>query len=95
LFLAAIRAFYGFVYHDFLNQLNDPPKMVHRSTTGEEVVADAAYWREIGEYVMYLGEDIYFLSYIMGTNLNYYVHHCKRNDLLAGNPQLEFVFGMK
>ncbi|MBQ8799595.1 MAG: hypothetical protein IJZ55_08535 [Lachnospiraceae bacterium] len=93
---------FHFVIHVFDRNLKEiavvdvgPSLEVFHTDTGEEVVADAAYWREIGEYVMYLGEDIYFLSYIMGTNLNYYVHHCKRSDLLAGNPQLEFLFGMK
>ena len=93
---------FRFVIHVFDRDLKEitavdvgPLLEVFHTDTGEEVVADASYWREIGEYVMYLGEDIYFLSYIMGTNLNYYVHHCKRSDLLAGNPQLEFLFGMK
>lgn len=103
--MATFREFgrdFHFIIHVFDRNLNEiavvdmgPLLETFQTDTGEEVVADAAYWREIGEYVMYLGEDIYFLSYIMGTNLNYYVHHCKRNDLLAGNPQLEFVFGMK
>lgn len=91
-----------FVIHVFDRNLKEiavvdmgPLLEAFQTDTGEEVVADDASLRDIGEYVMYLGEDIYFLSYIMGTNMNYYVHHCKRSDLLAGNPQLEFLFGMK
>lgn len=103
--MATFREFgrdFHFIIHVFDRNLNEiavvdmgPLLETFQTDTGEEVVASDAAWREIGEYVMYLGEDIYFLSYIMGTNLNYYVHHCKRNDLLAGNPQLEFLFGMK
>ena len=102
---AALREFgrdFRFVIHVFDRNLKEiaavdvgPLLEAFHTDTGEEVVAAVEAWRDIGEYVMYLGEDIYFLSYIMGTNLNYYVHHCKRSDLLAGNPQLEFVFGMK
>ncbi len=90
------------VIHVFDRNLNEiaavdvgPSLEMFHTDTGEEVVASVEGWRNIGEYVMYLGEDIYFLSYIFGTNMNYYVHHCKRSDLLAGNPQLEFLFGMK
>lgn len=93
---------FRFVIHVFDRNLNEiaavdmgPLLEAFQTDTGEAVVATVEAWRDIGEYVMYLGEDIYFLSYIMGTNMNYYVHHCKRSDLLAGNPQLEFVFGMK
>ena len=91
-----------FVIHVFDRNLNEiaavdmgPLLETFQTDTGEEVVADDAALRDIGEFVMYLGEDIYFLSYIMGTNLDHYVHRCKRSDLFAGNPQLEFVFGMK
>lgn len=93
---------FRFVIHVFDRNLNEiaavdvgPLLEVFHTDTGEAVVASDVSWSKIGEYVMYLGEDIYFLSYIMGTNMNYYVHHCKRSDLLAGNPQLEFLFGMK
>ncbi len=102
---AALQEFgrdFRFVIHVFDRNLKEiaavdvgPLLEVFQTDTGEEVVAPGEVWREIDEYAMYLGEDIYFLSYIMGTNMNYYVHRCKRSDLLAGNPQLEFVFGMK
>ena len=102
---ATLREFgrdFRFVIHVFDRNLKEiaavdvgPLLEVFQTDTGEEIVAPVDAWREIDEYAMYLGEDIYFLSYIMGTNMNYYVHRCKRSDLLAGNPQLEFVFGMK
>ena len=50
---------------------------------------------DLGEDAYYLGEEILFPCYVSGTVGDYVVFRYRREDLLSGNTEIEYLFGME